>query len=391
MLAAVSLLLLTALVAVTQTAELHLRSARQATSSCRSDTESCILLNSCPKLQRLLRPPTRESIRRLQGLRCGTQNRRALVCCPSDRPVTGPRVTPPPVTPRPTPTTVGSTSSGEALLPRSCGQPLPGDKIHGGTPAELGAYPWMAVLGFQRSRRSTPFWGCGGSLINSRYVLTAAHCTVRSMTNNMDITIVRLGENNLETPEDCRGFGANRICAPAVLDFSPEEVVRHELFNTRGSVSDDVALIRLDRPVEFTPFIQPVCLPGPGEVFSSFVASKSIVVIGFGDTELGRRSLQLLQVTLPVVPMEQCRAVANYNETLMTGPGQVCLGGQFQRDSCFKDSGGPAMVTRHENGPPYVQVGIVSYGTEFCGVEAVPAVYADVTHYRRWIVDNLKP
>lgn len=58
-------------------------------------------------------------------------------------------------------------------------------------------------------------------------------------------TVVRLGELNLETPTDCEGG----ICADPPQDFSPADIILHPDFNIRTRVSDDIALIRLDRKV----------------------------------------------------------------------------------------------------------------------------------------------
>ena len=50
------------------------------------------------------------------------------------------------------------------------------ERIVGGHEAEIGAYPWLVLLGFTTGRGGNPQWKCGGVLIGDQYVLTAAHC-----------------------------------------------------------------------------------------------------------------------------------------------------------------------------------------------------------------------
>ncbi|KOB70984.1 Hemolymph proteinase 17 short form [Operophtera brumata] len=64
------------------------------------------------------------------------------------------------------------------LEPPVCGwSSIPLDRVVGGVPATLGALPWMALLGYMdESVTSGVSWKCGGALVSTRHVLTAAHC-----------------------------------------------------------------------------------------------------------------------------------------------------------------------------------------------------------------------
>jgi len=65
----------------------------------------------------------------------------------------------------------------------------------------------------------------------------------------------------------------------------------------------------------------------------------------------------------------------------------LCAGGEADKDSCKGDSGGP-LVIRESDGDPTYLVGVVSAGTNRCGIGA-PAIFTRITTLVNWIVENL--
>ena len=65
----------------------------------------------------------------------------------------------------------------------SCGVAQRTSRIVGGVETEVSEYPWQAGL---VDKGSSTVW-CGGSLLNSKWVLTAAHCTAREQANNIQV------------------------------------------------------------------------------------------------------------------------------------------------------------------------------------------------------------
>lgn len=389
------------------------RSARQVFPQSRPVCENglqCIAVRSCPTFLRLLSQRTPENLQILREAHCGFSNNRIpLTCCPDEdagkpteppprptvspsRPVTNrpaPVLTQRPTRPPTRPTTQAPTrpSNPEDLLPSQCGFSSAGQtRIFFGEDSPLGAYPWIALLGYTSRFQPQVVWGCGGSLINSRYVVTASHCTAEEFTFNRDLTQIRLGEHDLSSEIDCETRSGSRTCAPPHQTFTPVEIIRHPDFNTRGTVSDDIALIRLDREVEFNAFVGPVCLPSSSTDLNAFLAGRQAFVSGWGATERGPDTQVLQQVRIPFVSRDECNP--HYNNALL--PEQVCFGGDGRRDSCFGDSGGP-VVSPAPGGNIFNLLALVSFGQPSCGVVGVPAVYTSISAYRNWILENIKP
>ncbi|XP_018023883.1 phenoloxidase-activating factor 1 isoform X2 [Hyalella azteca] len=343
------------------------RSRRQASCS------NCVLLTDCPAMLELLRSRTRAGIMAVQRAICGFQGSRSMVCCPSTSPAVAPGAPASPIEPPRRP---------EQLLPTSCGHSADLNRIFGGQEANLGAYPWVAALGYLRPGNDRVQFHCAGSLINSRYILTAAHCIDTNSLRGRRLVEIRLGDWNLASENDCQEGGG---CAPPFRRVFLEDAIVHQTYSRRFQYSDDIALIRLNETLDLLalgPTIHPVCLP-PTFAPGITAVGEKILAVGWGMTEAGRLSDTLRQLELPVVEPERCRDVYG----VAFGDKQICAGGIQGQDTCSGDSGGPVL----KRGPPFLQVGVVSFGLAVCGTNNTPAVYTSVHEYRQWILDNLRP
>lgn len=78
-------------------------------------------------------------------------------------------------------------SDGASLLPQppTCGAVSIDNKIYGGEDTDLYEFPWLVLFEYQRLSGNGLATSCAGSLINQRYVLTAAHCLTGRITREI--------------------------------------------------------------------------------------------------------------------------------------------------------------------------------------------------------------
>ncbi|XP_055597019.1 CLIP domain-containing serine protease B4-like [Uranotaenia lowii] len=259
--------------------------------------------------------------------------------------------------------------------PGTCGVSL-GNRVLGGNRTDLNGYPWTALLLVQGIVGSFVSYGCGGSLIADQFVLTAGHC-FRELPEDFRVTKVRLGEWDVLSDNDC----VDGLCADPPVDIRVAGHIVHPDY-TAEDYHNDIALIKLERPVQFTDFISPICLPLEENLRSMEEAFKKFTIIGWGATERGQLipgilgSQYKLAVEVPGISLDTCRI--EYPNVIDS---EMCAGGESGKDSCQGDSGG-GLVTNDDG--YWYQFGVVSYG-HGCGAKGVPGVYTRVTSYLDWI------
>ncbi|XP_055543530.1 CLIP domain-containing serine protease B4-like [Wyeomyia smithii] len=187
------------------------------------------------------------------------------------------------------------------LRPPQCGRDI-SDRISNGQANELNEFPWMALIKYRKSEGEFGFH-CGGSLINSRYIVTAAHCT-KLIPNDWQVVGVRLGEYDLSNDgQDCN----EGVCADVPVDVSIDKIIVHKDYDKRVKAQyNDIALIRFDRDVLFSNYIQPICLPvDESERLSNIVGTRAVAA-GWGRTKTASSSDIRLKVELDIRYTTQC-------------------------------------------------------------------------------------
>lgn len=312
-------------------------------------------VRSCKFVSSILHkdPFTKDDQKYLEQFRCGrlANSGKVLMCCP------------------------------QLQSEENCGRLTFQNYILGGEETDPDEYPWMAMLGYEdgRGRKS---YGCGGTLINERYVVTAAHCVDRMRVRKL--VDVRLGEWDLDTIEDC---SATRCFVGYQDDYLIEKIIVHEQYSSKNlNKIHDIALLKLNKTVERTELVAPICIPTPEMVNSINVEESTFDVTGWGKTETGFSSHRKMKVSLPGQTIDVCNkafaaAKVNFTES------QLCVGGVDGKDSCKGDSGGPLMMIMKNR---WYLMGIVSIGAKPCGKQGMPAVYTRFGSYLDWLAAKIE-
>lgn len=284
--------------------------------------------------------------------------------------------------------TIGNDEPGNCY-PKKCGDPMLDSvdylnsmkKIVGGNEAGSPSFwPWQVSIRRIYSDQKVFSHLCGGTLISSNWVLTAAHCFIRYsrqyyqdgvMEDRIEQYMIHVGRYHVDNVRTERALQIRAL----------EKYIKHEDFSpTAKNQIHDIALALVSKPFVYTESVRPVCLPS---LDTPAKEGDRMWITGWGDDmNIGPDNKYLKELTLPVASVEMCKNdwKSYYND------GWLCSDRAFKEDACTGDSGGPA-VHKTTDGRWRI-IGITAAGSMKCSTTRASVkagVFTNVAQFRDWI------
>uniref|UniRef100_A0A8D2LT41 Acrosin n=1 Tax=Varanus komodoensis TaxID=61221 RepID=A0A8D2LT41_VARKO len=228
-----------------------------------------------------------------------------------------------------------------------CGQERVGDPR--GQATLPGTWPWQVSVQLRTQDGGYRHF-CGGSLISSRWVVSAAHCFPKDKEHYQLV----LGCNRMSQP------------GPDSQRRSIRRVVKHKHFrnelSTGETIYNDIALLELRHPANCSDYVQPACLPDDQV---SVLSLPHCYVSGWGTTEAKREKYPDVLQEAPVDLLSQWECSRMWDRLIQ--PMNLCSGRkEGGAAACRGDSGGP-LACREERSERFWVVGLYSWGSPECG------------------------
>ncbi|GAB6024238.1 hypothetical protein CHUAL_008933 [Chamberlinius hualienensis] len=251
------------------------------------------------------------------------------------------------------------------IIPVDCGFSIR-QRIVGGINAFTTEFPWLVIIKYWHMKY------CSGTLINDRYVLTAAHCLHRKLSRLFTVVI---NDHNING-------------SSSEISFKVEKIIINPNFDPI-TFDYDIALILLTKSVVLGPQLRPICLPTTKQRLN--YTETLATIVGWGDVIEGADEYkssvnQLNKLQISIVSNEECKLAAGLKSYLISSR-MMCAGNiRGGQDACQGDSGGPLLV---KSKGKWLQIGIISWGVG-CARPNYYGVYTRLSEFQNWIKQLLQ-
>ncbi|XP_053673533.1 chymotrypsin-2-like [Anopheles nili] len=223
-------------------------------------------------------------------------------------------------------------------------------RIAGGMDANDGQFPFQVAL------INGGLVYCGGSIVNRRWVLTAAACIFGKAPADVDLFV----------------GSADRLTGGQ--NVTAERFVLHPDFDEQ-TYANDIGLVRMAESLSFTSEqLQPVTL-----ATDFFETATDATVSGWGRFSIANNQLptRLQFIRTDVIGTGECADQFEEPYRGRISDRTICTDNQPEQGVCLGDAGGPLVLDD-------VLVGVQSWSIP-CGT-GLPDVYERVSHHRPWIL-----